>query len=179
MGKNRIYPPGPHGLRSLQLECDRSAEAQGDLLRAEDAGSDWAPQTPLQSPWCEIRVGAPAKWPTVLGGLGAPWVLFSHWGTWRLRGELSACWGRGNAANVYRLLLPSNAVCLGLWGAGGCFSLTPCSRILLVVSCSWIDVTYSCEGERGQDRPMSTLWWRHSSLHAFLLPLPQAFFIEL
>ena len=49
--------------------------------------------------WGKIRVGAPTKWPTMLGvGIGCPpWVFFAHWRNRRLKGDLSmwCCTGLG------------------------------------------------------------------------------------
>lgn len=39
-----------------------------------------------------------------------------------------------------------HAVCLGLWGAGVIQAPLLYSRILSAVSCSWTDVSHSCEG---------------------------------
>lgn len=85
--------------------------------------SGWVLQIPLQSLWCKIRMVALAQcW-------FSPEFFFSHWKNYRLRGDLSTwcCTGLGEgkcSQQVVASLYPCDAVCLGLWGAGGCFSLT-------------------------------------------------------
>lgn len=56
--------------------------------------SGWAPEIPLQSSWCEIRVRAPTKWSTMVGEASCPpWILFIHW---RLL-CMVLCWPGGGA----------------------------------------------------------------------------------
>lgn len=51
-------------------------------------------------------------------------VSHSHWRT-ESQGRAMPVLGEYNVANVYSLLLPSHALCLGLWGAGGCLKAHP------------------------------------------------------
>lgn len=67
--------------------------------------------------------------PNAGGGLLVTWVLFFMGETrgskdTSLNGAVLA-WGRVKAVNVLSLLFPFNAVSLGLWGTGRCFSLNP------------------------------------------------------
>lgn len=100
------------------------------------------------------------KWPTMLREAGCPpWVL-SLWRNQRLCVVLY-CPGEMQlmcSCSSY----PSNPVCLGLWGIRGVSAAPLCSRIPLVLSCTWIDISSSCEGEQSQEWPMSPSWWHHS-----------------
>lgn len=120
----RIYPQGPCRLQSLQPEL--TAVWGHKWIYSEHRM--WTVAEPRRHPcslhWCEIRTGAPTTSMTHSAGRAA--ALVSHFllEDRSLRGEQSLCWGRYNVANVSSLLLPSHALCLGLWGAGGCLNLT-------------------------------------------------------
>ena len=106
----------------------------------------WVSQIPLWSPLCEIRIGAPIKWPTMLGETRClPGFSFPTGGT-RGSGQTSLAWGGAVWSACSCSSYPSSAVCLGLCDAGGASASPLCSTILSVVSCSWIDVNCSCEG---------------------------------
>lgn len=176
MGKNRIYPQGPRRPRSLQAELTavRGLRRIYWERRMQTAAE---PHTrPCSLHWFEIRTGAPTMsndlqcWEGCCPGFHFPLEDQS------LRGGQSRCWGRYNAANLYSPLLPSHALCLGLWGAGGCLNLTLVFwDVLLLNRCN----LFLEGGELGQDQPVSASWRRHPSLHAFLLPQPQASFTGL
>ena len=114
----------------------------------------------------KIRIGPPTKQPTMLGEADCPFLdsLFSL-------EELEAQgshqhvvlgWpGKGAVwSTCSHFSYTSKAVCL-VWGAGGCVNLTSCSRILSVVSCSWILVSCSCEGRMKGGMTMSSFSWCH------------------
>lgn len=72
---------------------------------------------PLQSPWGETKAGAPKKQPTTLGELDVHPGFSEPTEGARSVGTVLAG-GRGNAVGMPLLLLPSEAACLGLCGAG-------------------------------------------------------------
>ena len=72
---------------------------------------------PLHSPWGETKAGVPKEQPTALGELGVHPGLSETTGGARSVGTVPAG-GRGNAVCMPLLLLPSEAACLGLCGAG-------------------------------------------------------------
>lgn len=98
--------------------------------------SGWDPQTPLQSLWYEIRVGLPQT--------GCPQGSFPSGGKEAHRGLSMWCWaGLGEGTVVSLQPLPaSNAACLISE-----VQVVPqphlCSRMLSVLSCSWIVVCFS------------------------------------
>lgn len=79
---------------------------------------------PLQFPWCEIRVGTPAKQPTMLGVAGCPfWVLCSL-GELKAQGrplQVVLCWPVKGAAGptCSCFSYTCNAIYLGLCGKAG------------------------------------------------------------
>ena len=124
MGKNHIYPQGPHRLRSLQPEL--TAVWGHKWIYSEHRMRTVAEpcRRPCSLHWCEIRTGAPTISMTHSAGRAAALVSNFPLEDSSLRGEQSLCWGRYNVANVSLLLLPSHALCLSLWGAGGYLNLT-------------------------------------------------------
>lgn len=89
----------------------------------------------------DIRLVTPMKQPTELG-FGGHWLLESSFPTGGARGLGETLYGAvltwGEARwSMPPASYPSNAVCLVSMMREACFSLTPCSRRLSVVSCSW------------------------------------------
>lgn len=120
----------------------------------------WALHIPLQFMWWEIRVGAPMKWPTMLREAGCPSWVISLWRNQRLCVVL--CY-TGKMQLMYSCFsYSSNLVCLGLWAIGGVSASPLCSRIPSVLSCTWIDISSSCEKEQSEEWPMSPSWWHYS-----------------
>ena len=115
-------------------------------------------QIPLQILRGEIRVDAPIKtknpwcWEEVASC--STGLSFTTGGT-EAQGDLSRYWAvLENVVNLYMFLLPSNALCLHLCGLGVASVSPLCSRILLVVLCSWIIVSCSsCEGSKVRNNP--------------------------
>lgn len=123
------------------------------LLQHSQISSGWALQIILQSLWYEIRIRAPTKWPkclwrlVVISGFSFPTRGTEVLGKTSLCGDSLSC-GRDNVANIchfpHQVRMQSHLV----YKVQGCSSASlPCSRILSVVSCSWIDVSCSCESE--------------------------------
>lgn len=96
--------------------------------------------SPLQSPWCEIGVGAPAKQSTMLGP-GAAHLPSSLFPTGGIQGQVDlsiwccTCWQRGQSgqqvASSFTLLMSSGLVSLV---QGMSQPYPPCSQILSAVS---------------------------------------------
>lgn len=75
--------------------------------------------------------------------------------------QAALSWERENVGTVRLLFLPSRAVCFDPLAAGSASFSSPHSGILSLVSCSWIGVSCFCDGEQGQEWPMSSSWWHH------------------
>ena len=129
MGKNHIYPQGPHRLRSLQPEL--TAVWGHKWIYSEHRMRTVAEpcRRPCSLHWCEIRTGAPTISMTHSAGRAAALVSNFPLEDSSLREEQSLCWGRYNVANVSLLLLPSHALLLE------CFFPSPLhSSLFLIMS---------------------------------------------
>ena len=117
------------------------------LLHHSQIPRGWAPKSPLQSQWCEVRGGAPTECRTMLGRLVATvGSLF-----WLEEVVPLAVVGGGGVSPSSRLLLllPHCYLSWSLWYKG-CFLLTSASRFL-----SCVQVTCSHEREQSQEKPLS------------------------
>ena len=99
------------------------------------------------------------------GNAGYPlWLLFSHWGNWRFRADVSMWWctglGEGQLGQrvaIFFTLLMSFLLVSVVQGFAS--ASLPCSRSLSVVSWYWIDVVFLVLEGWSQEKPMSASWW--------------------